>query len=196
MTEPTPEVALEPATEPAPPEGVDPQEPSGGTDPWADPEAARREIEKLRREAAGHRTKVRELEPLAAKARELEDAQKTEAERMADRLTAAEQRAKDAQTRAVRSEVKALAANSFADPDDAVGALDPQQFLTPDGEIDTVGIKAQLDQLLQTKPHWAATPTGPRRPQPDPAQGSSGHRAPNTSPAEEFAGILNRAMRR
>ncbi|MBQ1164571.1 hypothetical protein KBZ21_42075, partial [Streptomyces sp. A73] len=41
-----------------PPEG-------GKTDPWHDPEKARREIEKLRKEAAKYRTTAKELEPLA-----------------------------------------------------------------------------------------------------------------------------------
>ncbi|MDR3080380.1 MAG: hypothetical protein LBV60_05525, partial [Streptomyces sp.] len=79
------------------------------SDPWSDPEAARREIEKLRREAAGHRTKVRELEPLAAKARELEDAQKSETERLTEQLAAERERAVTATRTAVASKVEALA---------------------------------------------------------------------------------------
>ncbi|MBQ1164149.1 hypothetical protein KBZ21_39790, partial [Streptomyces sp. A73] len=44
---------------------------------WRDPEKARREIEKLRKEAAKYRTTAKELEPLAQKAREAEEAQKS-----------------------------------------------------------------------------------------------------------------------
>lgn len=195
MTEPTPAVpAVETIPDPAAPEVTDPQ-PSGGTDPWADPDAARREIEKLRRENAGHRTKVRELEPLAQRARELDEAAKTEAERMNDRLAAAEQRATAAHTRAVRAEVKALAAATFADPDDAAGALDLTQFTASDGGIDTAAIRTELEALLQRKPHWAKD-TGPRRPAPDSAQGSSGNRRPSTDPAQVFASWLKTEMAR
>ncbi|MBQ1165529.1 hypothetical protein KBZ21_46900, partial [Streptomyces sp. A73] len=75
----------------------------------------RREIEKLRKEAAKYRTTAKELEPLAQKAREAEDAQKSEAERLSGQLTAAEERIAAFQQRAVRAEVRALAANEFAD---------------------------------------------------------------------------------
>ncbi|MBQ1163959.1 hypothetical protein KBZ21_38820, partial [Streptomyces sp. A73] len=77
-----------------PPEG-------GKTDPWHDPEKARREIEKLRKEAAKYRTTAKELEPLAQKAREAEEAQKSEAERLTGQLTAAEERIAAFQQRAV-----------------------------------------------------------------------------------------------
>lgn len=59
------------------------------TDPWMDPASARTEIEKLRTEAAKYRTKAKELEPLAAKAKELEDASKTELEKLTEQLAAA-----------------------------------------------------------------------------------------------------------
>ena len=72
-----------------------------------DPAVLRKEIDKLRKEAAGYRTKAKELEPLAVKARELEDAQKTEAERVAERLAAAERAQADAERRALLAEVRA-----------------------------------------------------------------------------------------
>lgn len=75
---------LEPAPDPAQPP---PESPAA--DPWADPSAARAEIEKLRRESAGFRTKLREVEPLATKARELEDAAKSETQKLQESLDAA-----------------------------------------------------------------------------------------------------------
>ncbi|MFE0647498.1 hypothetical protein ACFVZH_02755 [Streptomyces sp. NPDC059534] len=171
------------------------QEADGKKDPWSDPEAARKEIEKLRREAAGHRTKVRELEPLAAKAKELEDAQKSEAERLTEQLAAERERATSATRSAVTAKVEALAAKTFADPTDAASALNPSDYVDDSGSIDTDRIKADLDDLLQRKPHWAKAPEGPRRPAPDRTQGSSGNgnRTPN-SPEQEFAGWMNRAL--
>lgn len=172
------------------------QEADDKKDPWSDPEAARREIEKLRREAAGHRTKVRELEPLAAKAKELEDAQKSEAERLAEQLAAERERATSATRTAVTAKVEALAAQTFADPTDAAGALNPTDYVDDSGAIDTDRIKSDLADLLQRKPHWAKTPEGPRRPAPDRTQGSSGNnaRTPN-SPEQEFAGFMARALK-
>lgn len=162
-------------------------------DPWADPEAARREIEKLRKESAGYRTRAKELEPLAAKAKELEDAQKSETEKLADRLTAAEERAAKATRAAVSAKVEALAAATFADPSDAAGALDTAAFVDAEGRIDADAIKTELAALLERKPHWAKT-AGPRRPAPDAAQGASGNGRPAASPGEEFAAILKNAL--
>lgn len=180
----------------------EPQEPNASpegdskTDPWADPEAARREIEKLRRENAGHRTKVRELEPLAAKARELEDAQKSEAERLTEQLTAERERAASATRVAVTAKVEALAATSFADPTDAAGALDPSAYVDESGAIDESRIQADLEDLLQRKPHWAKPIEGPRRPAPDRTQGSSGNgnRTP-TDPANVFAEFMSQGLK-
>ena len=69
------------------------------------PEALRKALEKARKEAAGYRTKVRELEPLASKAKELEDAGRTELEKLTARAEAAERNATDNQARAMRLEV-------------------------------------------------------------------------------------------
>lgn len=168
------------------------------TDPWADPDAARKEIEKLRREAAKYRTKAGELEPLAQKARELEDAQKTEAQRMAEQLTAAQQRIQAVQQRAVRAEVRALAAAEFADPDDAHAFLPLDSFVSEDGEIDTDGIRDGLADLLKRKPHLAKpVDNSPRAPRADRTQGSSGNgnRTPN-EPSAVFADFMKGALAR
>ncbi|MEE1813554.1 hypothetical protein PUR59_00615 [Streptomyces sp. SP18ES09] len=167
------------------------------TDPWADPEAARKEIEKLRREAAGHRTKVRELEPLAAKAKELEDAQKSEAERLTEQLTVERERALKATQTAVAAKVEALAAKTFADPEDAAGALNLADYVDDSGVIDTARINTDLAALLERKPHWARQDDGPRRPAPDRTQGSSGNgNRTSSDPGEVFAGLMNQALSR
>ena len=167
------------------------------TDPWADPEAARKEIEKLRKESAGYRTKAKELEPLAKKAKELEDAQKTEAERLNEQLTDAQERAAKAVQTAVASKVEALASKDFADPEDAASALDLAAYVDADGSIDADAIRRDLDDLLKRKPHWAKpADNGPRRPAPDRTQGSSGNgnRTPS-DPAQVFAGFMDKALK-
>lgn len=194
-----PEEPTTPAPEPTEPTTPsEPAEPQGGghSDPWDDPAAARKEIERLRKESAGYRTKAKELEPLAKRAQELEDAQKSEAERLAGQLTAAQERAAKATRTAVAAKVEALAASQFADPEDAAGALDLASFVDEDGSIDTAAIKTELSALLKRKPHWAKAPEGPRRPAPDRSQGSSGNNSRSSTPAEEFAGLLQNALRR
>lgn len=77
----------------------------GQQDPWTDPAAARAEIERLRRESAGYRTEVRNLEPLAQAAREAEEANKTELERATGRATELETKVAETTLRADRLEV-------------------------------------------------------------------------------------------
>ncbi|MGW7350951.1 phage scaffolding protein [Streptomyces sp. NPDC054784] len=193
-------MADEPNT-PAPdqPEPDAPEQPAepANADPWADPGAARREIEKLRTEAAKYRTRNKELEPLATAAKEAEEAQKTEAERLSGQLTDAQKRAEQAQQRAVRAEVKALAANSFADPDDAHAFLDLAAYVDSDGDVDGAAIERDLAGLLERKPHLGKPDPGPRRPAPDRTQGSSGNGARTpTDPATLFANFMNQGSQR
>jgi len=74
-------------------------------DPGDDIEKMRAALHKANEEAKKHRLKAKELEPLAAKAKELEDAQKTEQERLTEKLTASEKRAVEAELKAARLEV-------------------------------------------------------------------------------------------
>lgn len=105
---------IEPETEPQE-ETADP-----GTDPVVDEfdaERAKKKIAKANSEAAGLRQRLKELEPLAAKAKELEDANKTEAEKLTERTTAAEKTATDAQGELLRLRVamrKGLTENQAA----------------------------------------------------------------------------------
>lgn len=83
-----PQAAGQPAdaTPAAPEQPTDPVEPEGAADPWADPDAARKEIEKLRRQAAGYRTKLREAEPKLNEYQQWLDSQKTEQQKLAEQL--------------------------------------------------------------------------------------------------------------
>lgn len=157
---------------------------------------AEAKIRKANSEAKSLRERLKLLEPLATKAKELEDAQKTETERLNDQLTAQRERAEKAIRAAVASKVEALA-RDFADPEDAVGSLELTAYVDEDGAIDTGAIKDALADLLKRKPHWARPDDGgPRRPAPDRTQGSSGNgnRTPST-PAEEFAGLMAKALK-
>jgi membrane protein involved in colicin uptake len=180
----------------------EPQEPEtaleadGAEEEPFDRARAEAKIRKANSEAKSLRDRLKVLEPLAAKAKELEDAQKTEAERLNDQLAAQRERAERAVRAAVASKVEALA-REFADPEDAVGSLDLATYVDEDGVIDTDAIKEALADLLKRKPHWARPDEGgPRRPLPDRTQGSSGNgnRTPST-PAEEFAGLMAKALK-
>lgn len=71
-----------------PPQGQ--EQSNGSKGPWADPEAARKEIEKLRKEAAGWRTKYREAEPQLSEYQKYLDSQKTEQQKLAEAKESAE----------------------------------------------------------------------------------------------------------
>lgn len=191
----TPE-AEQQTSEPQEPAGQQPQA-AAPSDPWADADTARKEIEKLRRENAAHRTKNKELEPLAAKAKELEESQKTEQQRLGEQLVQEQERAQKALRAAVTAKVEALAAKTFADPEDAPGALDLASYLDEAGAIDAVAIEKDLADLLKRKPHWAKQEEGPRRPAPDRSQGSSGNgnRTPS-DPGQVFAGFMKQGLER
>lgn len=104
MAEPSP-AATPPGQEP---ESVEGQEPN--------PEAAQEGqegqgrsyteayVKQLRREASGYRTRLSEAEE---RLQELEDADKSEQERLTERFTAAERRAVEAETKLLRYEVAA-----------------------------------------------------------------------------------------
>jgi len=69
------------------------------------PEALRKQLEKARKEAASYRTKVRELEPLATKAKQLEEASQSDLEKLTARAEQAERERAEATDRALRLDV-------------------------------------------------------------------------------------------
>jgi hypothetical protein len=161
----------------ATPEPAAPPEPKPETPPWGedfDPEKAwnlvknlRADKEKLQQRPAltdEQKTKLTEFD-------RLEQASKTELQRAQEAATREADRAKALLSRAVKSEVKALA-QGFADPDDAAAFLDLSKYATGDGDVDSDSIKADLADLLQRKAHLAKQPET-RLSAPNPAQGSS-----------------------
>lgn len=99
MSEPTPAPADVPQDAPEAPDGDDKAQDE------LSPEALRKALEKARKEAAGYRTKVRELEPLAQKAQQLEEAGKSELEKLTARAETAERERGELTARALRLEV-------------------------------------------------------------------------------------------
>lgn len=180
-----------------------PQEPAaapeaeGAEEEPFDRARAEAKIRKANSEAKSLRERLKELEPLAQRAKELEDAQKSEQQRLTEQLQQAEERIKSVQQRAVRSEVRALAAAQFADPDDAHAFLALDSYVTDDGDVDTEAIQRDLADLLKRKPHLGRqVDNSPRRPAPDRTQGSSGNGNRSSSdPGAIFAGLMDQALK-
>jgi len=63
--------------------------------PTRSPEDYEAEIAKVRREAAGYRVKLKEVEPIAKAAQEAAEAEKSEVQKLKERAQAAEQREQD-----------------------------------------------------------------------------------------------------
>lgn len=149
--------------------------------------AAKKEAAAAKKAAAEERRRAAEL---AKKVEQFEDRDRTELEKATAKSERSEKLAAKAVARAVAAEVRASATGRFADVSDATEALmrDPARYVDADGEIDTDAIEADLVDLLDRKPHWAAAkaaaadtdngeqPAAPRkpRPKPDPGQGPRG----------------------
>lgn len=160
-----PPPAVPPTPAPPAPAAGDPAKPAGDGDPALGPEGEKA--------LAAWKQRAKDAEALAktqgTELQQFRDRDKTEAEKQADALKAAQERADQATRLAVSSQVEALAAGRFQDPQDAVTALREGSFLTAEGAVDRAAIQSALDDLLTRKPHWASS--GPRPPAPDPSQG-------------------------
>lgn len=163
-----------------------------------DRKQAEAKIRKANSEAQNLRKRLKELEPAAAELQRIKDSEKSESERLSDQLEAAKTQIAKTRQRLVRSQVQALAGSpagdrpAFADPADAFGELDLDSYIDGDGDIDEAAIEADLQALLERKPHWAkAQPQeGPRRPAPDRTQASGANKSRPPAPGDEFAGWL------
>ncbi|MFD5910222.1 hypothetical protein ACFWHL_16045 [Streptomyces massasporeus] len=166
---------------------------TGGEEKPFDKAKFEAELRKKNSEAKNLRERLKKAEPLLAELQRIKDADKSESERLADQLAATQAQVTATRQRLVRTQVQALAMTGFADPEDAVGALDLDSYIDSDGDIDEAAIKADLDALLERKPHWAKTQPqeGPRRPAPDRTQASGANKKQAPSPRDEFAGWLS-----
>lgn len=85
---------------------TDPNQPEGGEqDLDSLPSWARDALSKANREAANYRSKLRETEPLARKAKELEDASKSESQKLSEERDGQKSRADKAEVSLLRMEV-------------------------------------------------------------------------------------------
>src|SRR5690606_18429359 len=92
--------ATEPTTEPAAT-----AEPSSKPDETQLGDAGKKALDEERKARRDAEARLKELEPLAKKAKELEDAQKSESEKLNEKLTLAEGKARESETAALRLEI-------------------------------------------------------------------------------------------
>lgn len=147
-------------------------------------------VSKARNEAKGLRQRVKDLEPKAQQFDTLAAASQTAEDRLAAVQADADKRSQAANARIARAEVKALASQAFADPEDAIAFLDLSTYVDADGDVDSAAIKADLVDLLARKPHLAVAPGGPRAPRPDRSQASGAAGGAALSPRDEFAALI------
>ena len=168
-----PEPAPEPEGDPAEPE-VDPE--PEGADKLGD--KGKQALDRMKSERAEAKktaaAEKKRADELARKVAEFEDRDKTDLDKATEKAERAAEAATKAIARAVKAEVKA-AASKFADPEDAAAFLDLTAYTSDDGEIDTESISADLEALLERKPHLrrpAAAVPEKKQPKPDPGQGA------------------------
>jgi len=168
----------EPAPETAP-DTADPEAEAGGEPEGADKlgDKGKQALNRMKAERAEAKktaaTEKKRADELARKVAEFEDRDKSELDKATEKAERAAEAAAKAVARAVKAEVKA-AASQFADPEDAAAFLDLTAYTSDDGEIDTEAISADLDALLERKPHLRRPATEPdkkKQPKPDPGQG-------------------------
>lgn len=127
-------------------------EPQEGAEPF-DAERAAAKIKKANDEARNLRSRLKELEPLAQEAERLREANKTEQQKLADRAEAAEKRAQELESRALRLEVASEKGLNAAQAKRLVGSTREE-------------LEADADELLATfKPAEPSVPSldlGPR----------------------------------
>ena len=195
----TEETVNEAATEENSTEATDDAQEAETEDKPFDRKVAEAKIRKANSEAQNLRKRLKELEPKAAELQAIKDSEKSDTERLNDQLSRANEQITKTRERLAKARVQALAGAAaddrpaFTDPEDAVGALDLNSYIDGDGDIDEAAIEADLQALLQRKPHWAKSQPqeGPRRPAPDRTQASGANKTRTPDPRDEFAGWLS-----
>lgn len=146
------------------------------------------EAKKWEKRSKDNFAKLKDAEPKLAEYEQYKAANQTETERQAQELTRLQGQAETWRNQAVGSRIQAFAADSFADPSDALAALSIENYLDNDGQIDDAAIQKDLTEVLERKPHWrkAAESGGSRLPWPNLAQGTGTSPPASADPNRAF----------
>lgn len=139
MPEETPAVEAPASAAPATPETTAPA--AAGIEAF--PTEAQDLIRSLRQEAASYRTKYQEAKPLAEKAKELEDAGKTELQRITEELTQYRTRATQLEAENLRSQVAAAKGLTPAQAKRLAGTTEEELMADADELITTFGATSE-----------------------------------------------------
>ncbi|MFE5021404.1 hypothetical protein [Streptomyces sp. NPDC056690] len=133
-----------------PPTATPAEQPPPGDEPLG--EGGKRALAAEREARRDLERRLKEVEPLAAKYREIEDSQKSDLERLTEQLTAAEQRAQQAESDGLRMQVA------------AAKGLTPEQAARLQGAT-REELEADADQLraLFTPPEQSTSERPPQR---------------------------------
>jgi hypothetical protein len=161
MGQPVPQPPTDPAPQPTDPAPNDPTPADPKPDDGQLGDAGKKAITAERQRA---KAAERERDALVAKLKEIEDAGKSDAEKTAERLAAAEKKAAESELRALRAEVAAEKGLTPAQAKRLVGSTRDE-------------LVADADELLST---FGGQGQGQRSgaPKPDPSQGSKGTPTP------------------
>ena len=155
----------EPATPPAdaPPEDAPPNpadkppaKPTQNLDEL--PEWAREAITSANKEAAGYRVKVKELEPLAAKAKELEEAGKTETQKLAEDRDTHKGRADTAEGEVLRLRVALRKGLTETQAKRLVGTTEEELEADANELLESFGGKQDQQPDVRRRPREALRP--------------------------------------
>jgi len=162
--------------------------------PWDDPAVAKAEIERLRKENGATRTNAKAQAAADARQQILKDLGLIEGNEVADPAKiAAQLAASGAEAREAQVALAVYrAAGTAADP---AALLDSKTFLASVKDIDptdAAAITAAITAAVESNPRLGAASegNGPRAPRPDLSQASGANGKTATSPASEFASIL------
>lgn len=153
------------ADDPPEPKPKDPPEPKpddGDDEPLGD--GGKRALDRERKARKDLEAKIKELEPLAAKAKELEDEKKSDVDRANEKVAAAEKRAADAELAAARLEVATEKGLTPAQAKRLVGTT--KEELAEDAD-------SSIEDGTFTVSTGGATPPPSRRPKNDLKPGTS-----------------------
>ena len=176
----------------AAPEEAKAEEPAAAEE--TDWKAYARKHERLSKKAS---KQVEDLQAELAKAKEatqteqekaLEQARKEAAEEARSEVTA------ELRKERLQAAVARTAATKFADVDDAIRLLDlDDDIFDEDGKVNTDNLKSALDDLLERKPHLAASPIG-KKPagDADAGKGSGGAKSLEDMSVEEHLEAIRR----
>ena len=139
------------------PETTDAPKATTDTQTTEQPETFDREyVEKLRKENASYRTKAKEAQEAAEKAKtDAERAKLDDIERLKAEKADAEKRAAEIEARAIAAERRAALTGKVADPQAALKLLDESEHLGDDGSVN-------VDKLLESYPFLAPAPDSKR----------------------------------